>query len=96
MFDIKVTTTKLTAINNSLAYFKCSQSVGGFFHVSDNGNTTVVLDGGYVLGKFCCPLHAVKAAHNTTDLIEDADKNFGMTYENYKSVFLSGKNARTH
>ncbi|EAO6419273.1 DNA breaking-rejoining protein, partial [Salmonella enterica] len=42
----------LKAVNKSIALFNCEKKVSGVIHSNSTGETTVILDGGYVLGKF--------------------------------------------
>lgn len=96
MFGLKVKITKLTAINSDIASFNCEKTLQGIAHIQKDFTTTLVLDGGYVLGVYDCPVCAMDGLHLTTDQIKQAEKDFGMTYENYKSVFISGLNATKH
>lgn len=96
MLGISIKITKLTAINNELATFNCDGQISGVIHSPADGSYTVVIDGGYKLAMHRCPHCAIKAVHNLADQIHDADKSFGMNYNSYKTVFLSGANSRTH
>ena len=49
----------LKEVNKEVAVFNCEKKVSGVIHTTEDGKTTVVLDGGYVLGKFNCPHCAV-------------------------------------
>lgn len=42
----------LKAVNKEIALFNCEKKVSGVIHSAQNGETTVVLDGSYVLGQF--------------------------------------------
>lgn len=39
----------LKAVNKEVAAFNCEKKVSGVIHSTTNGETTVILDGGYVL-----------------------------------------------
>lgn len=39
----------LKAVNKSIALFNCEKKVSGVIHSNSTGETTVILDGGYVL-----------------------------------------------
>ncbi|CAM7365406.1 hypothetical protein CISEMA079M_07555 [Citrobacter sedlakii] len=64
----------LKAVNKSIALFNCEKKVSGVIHSNSTGETTVVLDGGYVLGKFDCPHCAVEAISLLTVKVSDGDK----------------------
>lgn len=51
----------LTIVNKEIATFNIIGTVSGVIHLPSSGTATVVLDGGYVLGEFHCPLCAVKS-----------------------------------
>ncbi|KDF13549.1 hypothetical protein AF41_00013, partial [Citrobacter sp. MGH 55] len=42
----------LKAVNKEVAVFNCEKKVSGVIHSSETGVVTVILDGGYVFGKF--------------------------------------------
>jgi len=96
MLAISIKITNITAINNELATFNCDGQISGVIHSPADGNFTAVLDGGYMLSTNRCPHCVLEAVHNLADKIQKADKGSGMTYENYKSTFLSGANSRCH
>ncbi|KAA5927829.1 MULTISPECIES: DNA breaking-rejoining protein [Pantoea] len=82
MKTISIINFQLCAINSELASFNCEGSITGVIHTTPS-NTTVVLDGGYVLGRYGC-VH--KAVDELTDIhmqLHDAEKENG-TYTEYK------------
>lgn len=69
----------LKAVNKSIALFNCEKRVSGVIHSNSTGETTVILDGGYVLGKFDSPHCAVKAISLLTVKVSDGEQA-GHTY----------------
>lgn len=85
----------LTAINSELALFNCEDSITGVIHTVPS-NTTVVLDGGYVLGQYGCVHKAVDELITVHIQLHEAEKESG-TYATYKNAFNSGHaSSRTH
>ncbi|EFE0761326.1 DNA breaking-rejoining protein, partial [Escherichia coli] len=54
-----------------------------------NGETTVILDGGYVLGKFDCPHCAIEEISLLALKISDSDYAGWGTYRTYKQDFMN-------
>lgn len=74
----------LKAVNKEIALFNCEKKVSGVIHSIKNGATTVVLDGGYVLGQFDCPHCAVTAISLLALQVSDGDKAGFGNYRSYK------------
>ncbi|SAZ28334.1 conserved protein of unknown function [Citrobacter amalonaticus] len=74
----------LKAVNKEVAAFNCEKKVSGVIHSTTNGETTVILDGGYVLGKFDCPLCAVEAISMLSVKVSDGDNAGFGNYRSYK------------
>lgn len=57
-----ITTVELSLaiVNKDLATFNVNGAISGVVHLPSSGPVTVVLDGGYVLGEFHCPVCAVR------------------------------------
>ncbi|MFP2239921.1 DNA breaking-rejoining protein [Pseudescherichia vulneris] len=83
MKSVSIINLHLSAINSELALFKCEDSITGVIHTSPIGRTTVVLDGGYVLGKFGCAHVAIDELTNVHIRLHEAEKESG-TYTEYK------------
>lgn len=88
MKNLTIINLRLTAINNELALFNCENSIAGVIHTVHSG-TTVVLDGGYVLGKFGCVHAAVDVLSNVHIQLHEAEKESG-TYTAYRNAFNAG------
>ena len=86
----------LKAINPAIALFNCENKVSGIIHTPSSKEVTVILDGGYVLGKFDCPHCAVKAISLLALNISDADKSMLGSYRNYKREFTEGVLRQVH
>ena len=74
----------LKAVNKEVAVFNCEKKVSGVIHSTPEGETTVVLDGGYVFGKFDCPLCAVEAISMLSVKVSDGDNAGFGNYRRYK------------
>lgn len=85
---------ELNVINDSLAEFKCGNTLHGFIQVSQKENVTVIIDGGYVLGTFDCYVCAIKEVALLATRIEEADKKYGISYQRQKE--LSGIASSVH
>ena len=83
MISIEIVNLKLFAVNKSLATFKCDDSFSGVIHTTTAGNTTVILDGGYVLGKFISPHPAIDKLTDVHVWLKEAEKKNG-TYSDYR------------
>jgi hypothetical protein len=78
----------LTVVNNSIALFNCEKKVSGVIHSARTGETTVILDGGYVLGKFDCPHCAIAAVGLLVVNIRDAEKTGCGNYRHHKRLWM--------
>ncbi|EGD6915848.1 TPA: DNA breaking-rejoining protein [Escherichia coli] len=86
---MKVITVDLSimAINKDIALFNCDEKFSGVIHSTSNGTTTVILDGGYVLGEFDCPHCAVTEISLLSANISTGDKAGFGNYRSYKLEF---------
>lgn len=89
---MKVITVDLSimAINKEIALFNCDEKFSGVIHSTSNGTTTVILDGGYVLGEFDCPHCAVTEISLLSANISTGDKAGFGNYRSYKLEFAEG------
>lgn len=78
----------LKAINKSIALFNCNKKVSGLIHTTESGETTVVLDGGYVLDSFDCPHCAIEAISLLAVKIKDGEKSGHGSYRQHKRNFM--------
>lgn len=78
----------LKAVNKEVAVFNCEKKVSGVIHVTEDGETTVVLDGGYVLGKFHCPQCAITEISMLAVKISEGNKKGLGNYRQYKRDFM--------
>lgn len=88
--------TEIKVINRDVALFNCEKKVSGIIHTPSSKEVTVILDGGYVLGKFDCAHCAVKAIALLALSISDADKAKFGSYRNYKREFTEGVLRQVH
>lgn len=88
MKTIEIINLKLTAINNDLASFKCENTINGIIHTKPLGKTTIMFDGGYVLGHYPCPHVAIDELTKIHIKLTDAEKESG-TYAEYKKNMVS-------
>ena len=79
----------LKAINKHIALFNCEQKVSGVIHTVEGGETTVIFDGGYLLGKFDCPHCAIEEISLLVLKIRDGDYAGWGTYRTYKQDFMN-------
>ncbi|CAD6036481.1 DNA breaking-rejoining protein [Escherichia coli] len=78
----------LKVVNKEVAVFNCEKKVSGVIHSAETGVVTVILDGGYVLGKFDCPLCAVEAISMLSVKVSDGDKAGFGNYRQHKRTFM--------
>ena len=88
MKTISIINLRLSAINQELALFNCEDSITGVIHTVPS-NTTVVLDGGYVLGQYGCVHAAIDELTGVHIQLHEAEKESG-TYDSYRGAFNSG------
>ncbi len=74
----------LKAVNKSIALFNCEKKVSGVIHSNTTGETTLILDGRYVLGKFDGPQWPVKAKSLLTVKVSDGEQAGFGNYRSYK------------
>lgn len=95
MKTINIINLRLSAVNQELALFNCEDSITGVIHTVPS-STTVVLDGGYVLGHYGCVHKAVDELTSVHIQLHEAEKESG-TYTAYKNAFRAGfTSSRTH
>lgn len=96
MKTIGIINLRLIAINQEIALFNCENAIKGVIHTTPVGTTTVVLDGGYILGMRDCPHCAIDELTDAYLNLHEAEKEHG-TYASYKAAFNSGlASSRTH
>jgi hypothetical protein len=83
---LEVTTIEmgLAIVNKEIATFNINGIISGVVHLPSSGPVTVVLDGGYVLGEFHCPVCAVKHISLLSVNFTEAQNACGMSYYDYK------------
>lgn len=88
---IEVTTIEmgLAIVNKEIATFNINGAISGVVHLPDLGPVTVVLDGGYVLGTFHCPVCAVKHISLLSMDFTAAQNACGMSYYDHKRQYLN-------
>jgi hypothetical protein len=88
---LEVTTIEmgLAIVNKEIATFNINGIISGVVHLPSSGPVTVVLDGGYVLGEFHCPVCAVKHISLLSVNFTEAQNACGMSYYDYKRQLLS-------
>lgn len=74
----------MKAINKEIVTFICDEKFSGVIHSTTEGTTTVILDGGYVLGEFDCPHCAVTELSLLAANIHTGDKAGFGDYRLYK------------
>ncbi|MBW4191537.1 hypothetical protein JW309_04455 [Enterobacter bugandensis] len=89
--NVSVTTVELNLIvvNKDIATFNINGVLSGVVHLLSSGPVTVLLDGGYVLGEFHCPVCAVKEISLLSASFAEAQNTCGMSYYDYKRQFLN-------
>lgn len=89
--NIEVTTVEmgLAIVNKEIATFNINDSISGVVHLPTSGPVTVVLDGGYVLGEFHCPVCAVKHISLLSMDFTAAQNACGMSYYDHKRQHLN-------
>ncbi|HHK9553118.1 TPA: hypothetical protein ACQZHX_002484 [Enterobacter sichuanensis] len=88
---VSITTVELNLVivNKEIATFNINGAISGVVHLPSSGPVTVVLDGGYVLGEFHCPVCAVKNISLLSVNFEEAQKSCGMSYYDHKRQQLN-------
>ena len=86
-----ITTVELSLaiINKNLATFNFNGAISGVVHLPSSGPVTVVLDGGYVLGEFHCPVCAVEHISLLSVNFAEAQNACGMSYYDHKRQQLN-------
>ncbi|MBT1826117.1 hypothetical protein KKZ90_07890 [Enterobacter bugandensis] len=91
---VSVTTVELNlaVVNKEIATFNISGAISGVVHLPSSGPVTVVLDGGYVLGEYHCPVCPVCAVKHISLLsvnFAEAQNACGMSYYDHKRQQLN-------
>lgn len=88
---MSVTTVELNLVivNKEIATFNINGAISGVVHLPSSGPVTVVLDGGYVLGEFHCPVCAVKHISLLSVKFAEAQNSCGMSYYDHKRQQLN-------
>jgi hypothetical protein len=86
-----ITTVELSLaiVNKNLATFNFNGAISGVVHLPSSGPVTVVLDGGYVLGEFHCPVCAVKHISLLSVNFSEAQNACGKSYYDHKRQQLN-------
>jgi hypothetical protein len=86
-----ITTVELSLaiVNKDLATFNVNCAISGMVHLPFSGPVTVVLDGGYVLGEFHCPICAVEHISLLSVNFAEAQNACGMSYYDHKRQQLN-------
>ncbi len=79
----------LAIVNKDLATFNSNGAISGVVHLPFSGPVTVVLDGGYVLGEFHCPICAVEHISLLSVNFAEAQNACGMSYYDHKCQQLN-------
>ncbi|HDT2143384.1 TPA: hypothetical protein QHN14_001357 [Enterobacter roggenkampii] len=88
---VSVTTVELNlaVVNKEIATFNISGAISGVVHLPSSGPVTVMLDGGYVLGVFHCPICAVERISLLSVNFAEAQNACGMSYYDHKRQQLN-------
>ncbi|MEG5670468.1 hypothetical protein UXP76_07740 [Enterobacter asburiae] len=88
---VSITTVELNLVivNKEIATFNINGAISGVVHLPSSGPVTVVLDGGYVLGEFHCPVCAVEHICLLSVNSAEAQNACGMSYYDYKRQQLN-------
>lgn len=88
---LEVTTIEmgLAIVNKEIATFNINGIISGVVHLPSSGPVTVVLDGGYVLGEFHCPVCAVKHISLLSVKFAEAQNACSMSYYDHKRQLLN-------
>jgi hypothetical protein len=79
----------LAIVNKDIVTFNINGAISGVAHLPSSGPVTVVLDGGYVLGEFHCPVCAVKHISLLSVNFTEAQNACGMSYYDHKRQQLN-------
>ena len=79
----------LAIVNKDLATFNINGAISGVVHLPSSGPVTVVLDGGYVLGEFHCPVCAVQYISLLSVNFAEAQNACGMSFYDHKRQYLN-------
>ncbi|MDH1318616.1 hypothetical protein N5C39_09580 [Enterobacter bugandensis] len=79
----------LAIVNKDLATFNINGAISGVVHLPTSGPVTVVLDGGYVLGEFHCPVCAVQHISLLSVNFAEAQNACGMSFYDHKRQYLN-------
>jgi len=89
ILSLYIAKLRMKIMSREFSAFDCDGIITGIVHVPDEGDFTVILDGGYILGEFDCTNCVIKAIATLYANILQSDKNIGMDYKAYKKVYSS-------
>ncbi|HGH4672048.1 TPA: hypothetical protein ACJIWW_001212 [Enterobacter asburiae] len=87
--EVTIIEMGLAIVNKEIATFNINGIISGVVHLPSSGPVTVVLDGGYVLGEFHCPVCAVKHISLLSVKFAEAQNTCGMSYYDHKRQLLN-------
>ncbi|HAS1471579.1 TPA: hypothetical protein QCG03_000761 [Enterobacter bugandensis] len=87
--EVKTIEMGLAIVNKEMATFNINGIISGVVHLPASGPVTVVLDGGYVLGEFHCPVCAVKHIGLLSVKFAEAQNVCGMSFYDHKRQLLN-------
>ncbi|ELQ6039758.1 hypothetical protein R2226_003954 [Cronobacter sakazakii] len=82
-------------LNEDFAYFRFGEHFSGFIHKTGNGGTTIILDGGYLLGVYESADDALKGIAALGANILMAEIKAGVSFSAYKRAYWP-KNHNVH
>ncbi|MCW1825745.1 hypothetical protein OLZ31_02595 [Enterobacter asburiae] len=85
-YHVSVNVLKL---NNNYSLFKINDIVSGLIFEERDKQAAVIMDGGYVLGKFHCFSCAIDELKNVVCNYIIARHNCGIEYSDYKRLHLN-------
>ncbi|WP_342656819.1 hypothetical protein GKC68_10520 [Pantoea sp. RSPAM1] len=87
---------KIEKLSSGFASFNCDDLVNGIVHVPSKDKVTVILDGGFLLGEYCCLEEAILNISRLITKIKLAEMTSGITYKAYQAAFKSGQSLTKH
>lgn len=79
----------LNTVSKNLATFNLSNVISGAFHRHSDNSVTIVLDGGYVMGKADCPACAIEKIGSVAIQYMRERFSCGIDYMDYKRLYLN-------
>lgn len=86
----------LITVSKEFTIFDCEDKVSGVIHTTSDGKSTIILDGGYVLGNFECSHCAVKAISLLAVKICDGEKAGFGSYSDHKRKAMERVSITVH